>query len=103
MDARFRKCLNVLKGSDLPVTLQPYLDNLQNTVFVRNDVGCHYDYSGSGVLLSDSDVREFGGQVVAFADMLLCDSCGAFPNKNKSGSYWECNCGSLKLQPLQRP
>lgn len=100
IDSKMRKLLNVIKSASSPVNLQSNLDGLQNTIFVRNDVGCHYSEAGS--LLSDVDVQNFGNQVITFADLLLCDSCGAFPNKNRTGSYWECKCGTLKLNPLQR-
>jgi len=101
IDSKTRKLLSVVKGTNAPVCLQGSLDNLHGTLFVRNDVGCHY--TETGALLGDGDVRDFGNQVIGLADMLLCDSCGAFPNKNRTGSCWECGCGNLKLNPLQRP
>jgi hypothetical protein len=81
--------------------LKQSMDDLHNSSFVRNEVGCHY--SETGALLSDDDVRDFGAKAIDFANLILCDNCGAFPNKNKSGSYWECRCGGLKLYPLKRP
>ncbi len=81
--------------------LKQSMDDLHNSSFVRNEVGCHYSEKGS--LLSDDDVRDFGTKTVDFSNIILCDNCGAFPNKNKSGSYWECRCGGLKLYPLNRP
>jgi recombinational DNA repair ATPase RecF len=100
IDAKTRKLLTVVKGTNASVSLQEALDSLHGALFVRNDVGCHY--TETGALLGDGDVRDFGNQVINLADMLLCDSCGAFPNKNRTGSYWECGCGNLKLNPLQR-
>lgn len=101
IDSKMRKLLNVVDCSNKPFCLQQTLDNIQNTIFIRNEVGCHY--SEVGALLVDDEVRDFGNQVVIFADLLLCNTCGAFPNKNKTGSYWECCCGNLKLNPLQKP
>lgn len=101
MDSKIRKIITVSKSSANPVNLQNFLDDTQNTVFIRNEVGCHNSDSGS--LLADTDVKDFGNKVVNFAELLLCESCGAFPNRNKSGSYWECYCGDLKLNPLTRP
>ena len=96
-----RKLLKITKGVTAPVQLQQNLTDLHNSVFIRNEVGGHYNETGA--LLSDDQVKDFGSLVVSFAELMLCDTCGAFPNKNKSGSYWECGCGQMKLEPLVRP
>jgi hypothetical protein len=101
IDSKMRKIIVVSKNLGDTVALQNILDDIQNTTFVRNEVGCHY--SETGALLADADVRDFGNKIVDFAELLLCEFCGSFPNKNKSGTYWECYCGKLKLYPLARP
>lgn len=101
IDSKIRKIMAVSKNLADTVALQKILDDIQNTTFVRNEVGCHY--SETGALLADEDVRDFGNKVVNFSELLLCEYCGSFPNKNKSGTYWECNCNKLKLYPLARP
>ena len=98
-NSKMKDKLKVEKNG-LPYDLKQSMDDLHNSSFVRNKVGCHYSETGS--LLSDDEVRNFGMKTIVFANLILCDSCGAFPNKNKSGSYWECNCGKLKLYPLTR-
>jgi len=69
--------------------------------WVRNKVGCHF--SVAGMTISDSDVVEFGRRVIDFSSSVVCESCGEYPNYNKSGSYWECRCSSTKLFPLLSP
>ncbi|MCA9406295.1 MAG: hypothetical protein KC684_07155 [Candidatus Omnitrophica bacterium] len=101
IDSQMRKLLKITKGVTAPVQLQQNLTDLHNSVFIRNEVGGHYNETGA--LLSDDQVKDFGSLVVSFAELMLCDTCGAFPNKNKSGSYWECGCGQMKLEPLVRP
>jgi len=101
IDSKMKKILKVTKNFEAPVELLQKLTDLHNSVFIRNEVGSHY--SETGALLSDDQVREFGNLVVGFAELMLCNSCGAFPNKNKSGSYWECRCGQMKLDPLAYP
>jgi ABC-type transport system involved in cytochrome c biogenesis ATPase subunit len=99
-NSKMRDKLKVEKNGS-SYDLKQSMDDLHNSSFVRNEVGCHY--SETGALLSDDDVRDFGAKAIDFANLILCDNCGAFPNKNKSGSYWECRCGGLKLYPLKRP
>lgn len=99
-NSKMRDKLKVEKNG-LSYELKQSMDDLHNSTFVRNEVGCHY--SETGALLSDDDVKDFGAKAINFANLILCDNCGAFPNKNKSGSYWECRCGGLKLYPLKRP
>jgi predicted ATPase len=99
-NAHMRNKLKVEKNGSSS-DLKQNMDDLHNSSFVRNEVGCHYSKTGS--LLSDDDVRDFGIKVIDLANLVLCDDCGAFPNKNKSGSYWECRCGELKLYPLKLP
>jgi energy-coupling factor transporter ATP-binding protein EcfA2 len=69
--------------------------------WVRNQVGCHFNVGG--MTISDPDVIEFGKRVADFSSSCVCGSCGEFPNRDKSGSYWECKCGSTKLFPLIAP
>lgn len=69
--------------------------------WVRNQVGCHF--SVGGMTISDHDVEEFGRRVVDFTSIIVCETCGEYPNRNKSGSYWECKCGSTRLYPLVTP
>nr|MBA3284761.1 hypothetical protein [Nitrosopumilus sp.] len=66
-----------------------------------NQVGAHFNFDGS--LVSDGDIEDFGKATVEFAELLICPDCGALPDRNKSGSYWETKTGSIKLFPLIEP
>jgi recombinational DNA repair ATPase RecF len=66
--------------------------------WVRNKVGCHFNVSGMEI--SDTDVKEFGNRVLDFAITFVCNNCGEYPSRNKSGSYWECQCGQTQMFPL---
>ena len=83
------------------VDLKPVIDKLKALKAVRNQVGAHFNFDGS--LVSDGDVEDFGNATVEFAELLICPECGALPDRNKSGSYWETKTGSIKLFPLMEP
>jgi energy-coupling factor transporter ATP-binding protein EcfA2 len=83
------------------VDLKPVIDKLKALKAVRNQVGAHFNFDGS--LVSDGDVEDFGNATVEFAELLICPECGALPDRNKSGSYWETKTGSIKLFPLIEP
>jgi len=98
----FEKDINGKYSSVLKqVDLKPLIDKLKMLKAVRNQVGAHYNFDGS--LVNDGDVEEFGNATVEFAELLICPECGALPDRNKSGSYWETKTGSIKLYPLIEP
>lgn len=90
-----------ISGARGEVALEPLLQKLLALAFLRNKVGCHFNFDGSNI--SDTDVREFGDATLAFADAVICDSCGELPRRAKSSEYWQCSCGSTRLSPLRRP
>jgi hypothetical protein len=81
--------------------LQPILEDLKKLNAVRNQVGSHFNFDGS--LVSDTDVRNFGEQVLALAQCLTCPESGGFPDRDKSGSWLETRSGLVRLHPLQAP
>ena len=83
------------------VSIKSLIDSATETQWVRNCVGCHFHELGSEV--SDTDVRGFAQSVLALADAMVCESCGALPARRPSGSYWQCTCGELELYPLVYP
>ncbi|MDD5016386.1 MAG: hypothetical protein PHW73_15060, partial [Atribacterota bacterium] len=101
IDSKIRSLLKVKKDSAIEIGLKEKMDELQNSAYIRNEVGGHLN--SDGAMLPDTDVKDFTSMVIDLADCLLCDFCGAFPNKSNSGQYWECSCGKLKLFPFQRP
>jgi energy-coupling factor transporter ATP-binding protein EcfA2 len=81
--------------------LKPLLDSALGQHWVRNVVGSHFSSLGSEV--TDGEVRQFCGDVLRLADLLICPCCGTLPTRRPSGSYWQCHCGDLELYPLIYP
>jgi len=88
---------NFLKEQEL----KPLLDSLKQLSAVRNQVGAHFNFDGSFV--SDKDVEDFGNLVYEFTENLVCPEKGNFPERDKSGSYFETASGSIRLFPLSEP
>jgi hypothetical protein len=86
-----------------PILLQPIIEDLPSMAWIRNQVGAHFNTAG--LMVPNSDVQQFAIQTLDLADAVACPVCGAIPDKNKSGSYWECgaNCGKTRLYPLEQP
>jgi len=70
---------------------------IQDSSFVRNQVGCHY--SLSGMEISDEEVEGFGDDVLSLATGITCQNCGTLPGRNR-GTHFACPCGLTKLMPL---
>lgn len=70
---------------------------IQDSSFVRNQVGCHYNLSGMEI--SDDEVEEFGDDVLSLATGITCQNCGTLPGRNR-GTHFACPCGLTKLIPL---
>jgi len=70
---------------------------IQDSSFIRNQVGCHYHPSGMDI--SDEEVKEFGDDVLSLATGITCQNCGTLPGR-KSGTHFACPCGLTKLMPL---
>jgi ABC-type transport system involved in cytochrome c biogenesis ATPase subunit len=83
------------------IMLKPYIDQIKQLTAVRNQVGSHYNFEGS--MVSDQDVEDFGYAVYEFASLLICPENGNFPDRNRSGSYYETSTGSVQLYPLTEP
>ena len=89
--------LTVLKTVDLKTSL----NNIKQLAIIRNWVGAHFNYDGSSV--SDADVEEFGKLTLELSELITCPDSGNFPDRAKSGSYWETKNGSIRLHPLKEP
>lgn len=90
-------------GAEASVPLRPLIDKAVDRSWVRNQVGCHFNASASGV--ADAEVRAFANDVLALAKAMICADCGRLPVKNNSGSYWDCggHCKKRHLYPLSKP
>jgi AAA domain len=87
----------IIKEADL----KEVLDKIKDLAIIRNWVGAHFNYDGS--MVSDTDVENFGKFTVELAELLTCPESGQFPDRDKSGSYWETKTGSIRLHPLKEP
>lgn len=85
-----------LKEEILLLTL---FDVLPEDSILRNEVGCHFNVIGQNY--SEGDIKNMADNTLKLAEALICDSCGELPYKSKSGSYYECKCGSKHLYPLE--
>jgi hypothetical protein len=70
---------------------------IQNSSFVRNQVGCHYNLSGMEI--SDEEVEEFGDDVLSLVTGITCQNCGTLPGRDR-GTHFACPCGLTRLMPL---
>lgn len=108
---RLRRVLQVekcLKDDTTGVTQVQETHNLESILrdilavcSVRNDVGCHFKFEAGDV--TDAEVKEFAEKTLELANLLICPENGDFPNKDRSGSYWETKNGLLRLKPLAEP
>jgi hypothetical protein len=78
--------------------LKPFLDETGALIFIRNQVGCHFNLVGSEV--ADVDVRAFGTATVNLVKALSCDDCGDIPDK-RDGTHFRCGCKQTKMSPLE--
>jgi hypothetical protein len=87
------------------VEAETALDRLLTAVFsinwIRNQVGCHW--SEPGLEVSDTEVKEFAGLTIRFAEALVCEHCGEVPRVEREGAYHQCGCGRTRLHPCNNP
>jgi hypothetical protein len=84
-----------------PAQLKPLLDAVMPLRRIRNEVGAHHNDAGAE--WSDDDVLRFGETTLKIAEALLCGGCGEMPAQNKTGAFWQCRCGGLRMNPFEIP
>jgi recombinational DNA repair ATPase RecF len=101
IDSKLSKLLKIKKGGT-EIELKPILESVIAEQWIRNQVGCHFNLSGSDVV--DSDIQKFVASVIKISELLICQKCMNLPRKN-SGSFWVCSCkdNPLELHPLTQP
>ncbi len=87
----------IIGSPNKELLLKPILDKLDSKSWIRNVVGAHYYQLG--MELTDKEIKEFGETVVNFAETMICEKCFEIPGRDKSGSYFECNCKTKRLHP----
>jgi hypothetical protein len=105
-DGKFRPLMRVERldaagAVQEALDLKPLLDELDKTVWVRNQVGAHYNSAGQSV--PDGDVRKLALATLTLAEALTCRNCGSIPSKDKTGRFLECSggCGKTRLYPVK--
>ena len=48
-------------------------------------------------------VKEVAEHTITLCEALTCSICGNLPNRDKSGSYWQCQCGKKQMYPHKMP
>lgn len=80
--------------------LKPVLDAISQIASARNVMGAHFNTLSFESL--DADAIAFAKHVEQLADMLICPDYG-WPNKDKTGSYWNNGGDTRRLHPLKKP
>src|SRR5207249_2714944 len=70
-------------------TATAIVNQLRGLVFLRNQVGAHFNVAGS--VISDADVQQFADLTVNLATTLSCPTCGQIPGK-RTAVHFECSC-----------
>ncbi|MCI0662725.1 MAG: AAA family ATPase [Acidobacteria bacterium] len=80
------------------LALQPVLERINEKMWIRNQVGAHFNLSGAEI--ADADVRDFAGEVIKMAETLVCRNCKSLPQKPK-GTHFSCSCAGTHMLPLK--
>lgn len=99
--AQVRRYLRAPDGSVIQpeqqeeIDVQPAFERVDALVFIRNEVGCHFNRKG--LELADNDVEAFGRATLALARALACPGCGQIPSR-KRGAHFVCRCKQHKTE-----
>ncbi len=88
-------------GTKQSIEIKPLIGAATTAQWVRNAVGCHFTALDSQI--PDVEVSKFASAVLALADAIICQGCKSVPDKDKTGSNWQCRCGAVALSPYARP
>lgn len=80
--------------------LMPIIDQISDIAQTRNVMGAHFNTLSFE--LYPQDGIKFAKLVEQLADTLICPDHG-WPNKDKSGSYWNNGGDTRRLHPLKKP
>lgn len=80
--------------------LKPIIEQIGNIAQTRNVMGAHFNALSFD--LYPQDGIKFAKLVERLADTLICPDHG-WPNKDKSGSYWNNGGDTRRLHPLKKP
>jgi len=83
---------------EIEFALQPAIDELKKLMFIRNQVGAHFNLEQDA---SDDDVLLFGKTTLELGEMLICKETGQLP-LTKSSDHWKSQRGTVKLFPADK-
>jgi hypothetical protein len=101
-----RKSLKVVHVDPISKTeeqkyLLDIINDLTGMVWLRNQVGCHWNIEGGSV--SDQDIDVFVKRTLDLAHLLICEQSGELPYRENPSGHWESKCGYTRLYPLNNP
>ncbi len=70
-------------------------------VFIRNQVGCHFNIDGMEI--PDNDVRDFGTATIDLVEALTCPNCGSLATRTANdGTHLRCSCSkrAARMTPV---
>jgi len=97
------EALDYTEGGEPVITatkLKPIFDEIAKIAQSRNVMGAHFNALAFD--LYPEDGIRFAKRVEQLADTLICPDHG-WPNKDKSGSYWNNGGDTRRLHPLKKP
>lgn len=86
--------------STTEIDIKPLLEKLENSAWIRNQVGCHFNVSST---VADNQITTFVHDTISLANAVVCSQCGEVSRRNIDGISWDCKCSKSKLQPLVIP
>lgn len=83
---------------DVTYQLQPIIDDIKKLMFIRNQVGAHFNLEQDA---SDDDVELFGVKTLELGKALVCNETGQLPLV-KNVDHWTSKNGSVRLYPSEK-
>ena len=83
---------------DVTYHLQPIIDDIKKLMFIRNQVGAHFNLEQDA---SDDDVELFGVKTLELGKALVCNETGQLPLV-KNVDHWKSKNGSVRLYPSEK-
>lgn len=77
------------------------INDLSGMMWLRNQVGCHWNIVGGSV--SDQDIDTFVKRTLELAHYMICKQSGELPCRENPAGHWESKGGYTRLYPLNNP
>jgi energy-coupling factor transporter ATP-binding protein EcfA2 len=83
---------------EITFQLQPIVDALKRLLFIRNQVGAHFNLEQDA---SDDDVELFGRTTLELGKAIVCNETGQLP-LIKTADHWKSKNGTVRLYPSEK-